>query len=116
MAAIRIRRLSAELRDAEYVPFGEDIAAYFAREVQPHWPDAWINHDVTDAQDGLTGVVGTDGQSFELPGLYLADGSIFPTSIGVNSQLPIMTMATRIAWSLRDKLTSKAPRPAQAAG
>ncbi|MCZ2106488.1 MAG: SAM-dependent methyltransferase, partial [Burkholderiales bacterium] len=50
----------AELRDAEYVPFGEDIAAYFAREVQPHWPDAWINHDVTDTQDGLTGVVGTE--------------------------------------------------------
>ena len=50
----------AELRDAEYVPFGEDIAAYFAREVLPHWPDAWINHDVTDAQDGLTGVVGTE--------------------------------------------------------
>ena len=50
----------AELRDAEYVPFGEDIAAYFAREVLPHWPDAWINHDVTDTRDGLTGVVGTE--------------------------------------------------------
>ena len=50
----------SELRDAEYVPFGEDIAAYFAREVLPHWHDAWVNHEVTDAQDGLTGVVGTE--------------------------------------------------------
>ena len=50
----------SELRDAEYVPFGEDIAAYFVREVLPHWPDAWVNHEVTDAQDGLTGVVGTE--------------------------------------------------------
>ncbi|MBS0468519.1 MAG: SAM-dependent DNA methyltransferase [Proteobacteria bacterium] len=50
----------SELRDAEYVPYGEDIAAYFAREVAPHWPDAWINHEVRDAQDGHTGVVGTE--------------------------------------------------------
>ncbi|GAB1385862.1 hypothetical protein MASR1M59_10100 [Melaminivora sp.] len=50
----------SELRDAEYVPFHEDIAAYFDREVYPHWPDAWINHEVRDAQDDKTGVVGTE--------------------------------------------------------
>ncbi|MBS0389848.1 MAG: SAM-dependent DNA methyltransferase [Proteobacteria bacterium] len=50
----------SELRDAEYVPFHEDIEAYFDREVYPHWPDAWINHEVRDAQDEITGVVGTE--------------------------------------------------------
>ena len=50
----------AELRDAEYVPFHDDIEAYFDREVRPHWPDAWINHEVRDAQDEKTGVVGTE--------------------------------------------------------
>lgn len=50
----------AELRDAEYVPFGEDIDSYFDREVAPHWPDAWINRDIKDAKDGLVGVVGTE--------------------------------------------------------
>ena len=50
----------SELRDAEYVPFHEDIEAYFDREVRPHWPDAWINHEVRDAQDEKTGVVGTE--------------------------------------------------------
>ena len=50
----------SELRDAEYVPFHEDIEAYFDREVYPHWPDAWINHEVRDAQDEKTGVVGTE--------------------------------------------------------
>jgi type I restriction enzyme M protein len=33
------------LRDTENVPLGEDIAAYFAREVLPHAPDAWIDED-----------------------------------------------------------------------
>ncbi|MCZ8318806.1 MAG: class I SAM-dependent DNA methyltransferase [Silanimonas sp.] len=30
------------LRDTENVPLGEDIRAYFDREVRPHAPDAWI--------------------------------------------------------------------------
>ena len=33
----------SNLRDTENVPLGEDIAAYFAREVLPHAPDAWID-------------------------------------------------------------------------
>ena len=35
------------LRDTENVPLTEDVAAYFEREVQPHAPDAWIDHDKT---------------------------------------------------------------------
>ena len=31
------------LRDTENVPLGEDIRAYFEREVLPHAPDAWID-------------------------------------------------------------------------
>jgi len=70
-------------------------------------------HPLGSARMGVDpshGVVDPLGQSFDLPGLYVADGSLFPTSIGVNSQLPIMTMATRIAWNLREKLTSGHPR------
>lgn len=37
----------SDLRDYENVPLKEDIEAYFAREVQPHVPDAWIDHDKT---------------------------------------------------------------------
>jgi type I restriction enzyme M protein len=35
------------LRDTENVPLGEDVEAYFKREVLPHAPDAWIDHDKT---------------------------------------------------------------------
>jgi type I restriction enzyme M protein len=33
------------LRDTENVPLTDDIAAYFQREVLPHAPDAWIDHE-----------------------------------------------------------------------
>ena len=38
---------NAELRDTENVPLSEDVAAYFAREVIPHAPDAWIDEEKT---------------------------------------------------------------------
>jgi type I restriction enzyme M protein len=38
---------NADLRDTENVPLKEDIDAYFKREVLPHVPDAWIDHDKT---------------------------------------------------------------------
>ena len=33
------------LRDTENVPLTDDIATYFKREVLPHAPDAWIDHE-----------------------------------------------------------------------
>jgi type I restriction enzyme M protein len=35
------------LRDTENVPLNEDVEGYFKREVLPHVPDAWIDHDKT---------------------------------------------------------------------
>ena len=35
------------LRDTENVPLGEDVAAYFAREVLPHAQDAWVDYGKT---------------------------------------------------------------------
>ncbi|MCC7386756.1 MAG: GMC family oxidoreductase [Deltaproteobacteria bacterium] len=72
------------------------------------------------ANDPDEGVVDSWGKCFELEELYVADGSVFPSSIGVNSQLPIMAMATRIAWGLRDRLRdrvrgSRAAAPLEAA-
>jgi type I restriction enzyme M protein len=37
----------AALRDTENVPLSEDVEAYFEREVRPHAPDAWIDHEKT---------------------------------------------------------------------
>ena len=36
-----------ELRDTETVPLTEDLDDYMAREVLPHVPDAWVDHNKT---------------------------------------------------------------------
>ena len=57
-----------DLRDAENIALDPNqsttdlIESYFKREVQPHVPDAWINADKRDAQDGEIGIVG-----YEIP-------------------------------------------------
>ena len=37
----------SKLRDTENVPLSEDVEVYFKREVLPHAPDAWIDHEKT---------------------------------------------------------------------
>ncbi len=48
----------ADLREFENVPLNQSIDDYFAREVLPHVPDAWIDTGKTDAKDGQIGIVG----------------------------------------------------------
>ena len=47
-----------ELRDSETVPLTETVEAFFAREVAPHMPDAWIDTAKCDSKDGQVGIVG----------------------------------------------------------
>ena len=48
----------SDLREFENVPLNQSIDDYFAREVLPHVPDAWIDTGKTDAKDGQVGIVG----------------------------------------------------------
>jgi len=62
-------------------------------------------HPLGTARMGVTpehSVVQPTGESWELEGLFVADGSIMPTSLGVNPQETVMAMATRIAWRMRE--------------
>jgi type I restriction enzyme M protein len=47
-----------DLRDYEDVPLDEEVETYFAREVAPYVPDAWIDETYTDERDGRVGRVG----------------------------------------------------------
>ncbi|WP_412550727.1 type I restriction-modification system subunit M [Shimia sp. MIT910701] len=47
-----------KLRDHELVPLGEDWQDYFAREVEPFVPDAWVDTGHVDVTDGGVGRVG----------------------------------------------------------
>ena len=52
------QQADADLREFENVPLNQSIDDYFAREVLPHVPDAWIDSGKTDAKDGQVGIVG----------------------------------------------------------
>ena len=47
-----------ELRDYESVPLAETVESFFAREVKPHVPDAWIDIEKRDPKDKKVGLVG----------------------------------------------------------
>jgi choline dehydrogenase-like flavoprotein len=48
------------------------------------------------------GVVKPTGEAWAVENLFVADGSVLPTSIGVNSQLPVMSVAMLVAQGLCD--------------
>jgi len=50
------------------------------------------------------GVVATDGEVHGASGLYVADGSLLPSSIGVNPMMTIIAMASRVARQMADRL------------
>jgi choline dehydrogenase-like flavoprotein len=41
--------------------------------------------------------VGSGGRDVLVPGLYVADGSLFPTGLGVNPMLTVMALARRVS-------------------
>ena len=51
------------------------------------------------------GVVDSDHQVFGHPGLFIADGSVVPSSVAVNPQVTIMALATRAADRIAQKLS-----------
>ena len=52
------------------------------------------------AADPGRGAVDLTGQSFDVKGLYVADGSTFPAPSGVNPMITIMAVADHIARAL----------------
>jgi choline dehydrogenase-like flavoprotein len=55
--------------------------------------DARARHGVVDGDLAVHGV----------DGVYVADGSVVPSSLGVNPQLTIMALATRLAQHLLER-------------
>jgi choline dehydrogenase-like flavoprotein len=53
--------------------------------------------------------VGPDGEAHDVMGLFVADGSVIPSSLGVNPQLTIMALALRTAEALDARLDHMSP-------
>ncbi len=56
--------------------------------------------------DPATSVTNADGRTWDIPNLWICDGSLFPTSGGVNPSLTIQALACRIG----DRITALARR------
>ncbi len=67
--------------------------------------DIWTNYKDTShllgtcrmGDDPRTSVVDADGRSWDIPNLWICDGSLFPTCGGVNPSLTIQALACRAA-------------------
>jgi choline dehydrogenase-like flavoprotein len=54
--------------------------------------------------DPRSSVVAPSGETHDVPGLFVADASVLPTSLGANPQLTIMAVARRIARGVAERL------------
>jgi len=88
-------------------PLSADEATRFPlEEVSARRFECTSQHPLGSCQmgkDERDSAVDSNGKVWGVDELYIADGSIMPTSLGVNPQLAIMAAATRIAWHMRDK-------------
>ena len=65
----------------------------------------YASHPMSTCRMGLdpeTSVIAPSGESHSLPGLFIADSSVFPTSLGVNPQLTTLVVATAIGRRMLD--------------
>jgi len=53
--------------------------------------------------DPRRGVIGETGETFDLPGLFVADASAFVTSSGVNPMITIMAIADHVARGINER-------------
>jgi choline dehydrogenase-like flavoprotein len=56
------------------------------------------------AADPRASVVAPSGETHDVPGLWIADASLFPTSLGVNPMITILACARRVAGQLATRL------------
>jgi choline dehydrogenase-like flavoprotein len=71
--------------------------------------DPWTSNDTSHllgtcrmGDDPRTSVVDRDGRSWDIPNLWICDGSVFPSSAGVNPSLTIQALACRIGDRITD--------------
>jgi len=86
----------------------DDTRAALADPIDPWAVELVGFHPLGTARMSATaseGVVNPDLESWEIPGLYVMDGSVLPTSLGVNPQMTIMAYTSRAAERLAAQLS-----------
>ncbi|HUI27896.1 MAG TPA: GMC family oxidoreductase [Candidatus Kryptonia bacterium] len=95
------------------LPFNESVEltrrgeyrAIDEHPLQPNDPMLLSFHPQGSLRMGATaarGVVNAVGEAYEVPGLFVADASVFPTAIAVPPQLSVMAFASRTGQLIAD--------------
>ncbi len=85
------------------------VKAFEAAPVKPSYLEAMAFHPLGTCRMGATpvdAVVDFDLASYDVPNLYVMDGSVIPGSLGVNPQITIMALARRAAQRLAVRVRS----------
>ncbi|WP_234826925.1 GMC family oxidoreductase [Rhodopseudomonas palustris] len=82
---------------------GQALAAADARDIWTQDDDTChLNGTARMGNDPRTSVVDADCRSWDIPNLWICDGSVFPTVGGVNPSLTIQAIACRTADRIRE--------------
>ena len=85
------------------------IAALHLRPLSTRIVSAHVMGGCAMSAEASRGVVDQSGRHHQWSGVSVADGSIFPTSIGANPQLSIYAIVARLATELAAELTGGKP-------
>jgi choline dehydrogenase-like flavoprotein len=105
LAAAGARTLFLPLARLPELP-GADVAPLRALDVRRSDLELMAFHPLGTARahaDPARGVVDPDLRVHGTENVYVADGSVVPTALGVNPQITIMALATRLAFHLRSE-------------
>jgi choline dehydrogenase-like flavoprotein len=96
----------SQIRGAPAIRPGQ-VAAFEASDPEPDELRLEAFHPMGTARmaaEPRRGVTGTDGAVHGTEALYVADASLFPTSIGVNPMITIIAMSAHVARGLANRL------------
>lgn len=96
-------RRSEELTDAQIDAFCQRLGK---AALDRHWSALFSAHQMGTCRmgsDARTAVCDENGEVFGVAGLFIADGSAFPASSGVNPMLTIMALAHHTAQWIKER-------------
>ena len=102
-------------RAPAYIPIANEVTKRLAEKMKgiplSLLPEAAFNASTTAhilggccmGESPEKGVVGTNGEVFGHPNLFVADGSVIPANLGVNPSLTITALAEHIMSQIPEK-------------
>lgn len=88
------------LRSPDELP---SLDAFLPRSGDARLISAHVQGSCRMSPDVRTGVVDSSHQVHDVPGLYVVDASVMPTTASTHTMIPVMTLAVRAAWRIAEQ-------------